>query len=195
MIELHELQRQIDRHSPQQLFDDLIVGDQAHYFEDEFAEDHAAQYARFRQLVGARFEVGPTNVMLIGSAKVGYSLNPEKLFRPFNATRSDFDIVIVAPDAFEDLWLCYLRSHYRREKRNFEGQFYGLFRRFLTTGDLLSSDPEYSQWEKRLGPLRREVETEFYFDSQVNFRVYKDIEAVRLYHIDSFRTLKNERQS
>lgn len=191
MIELDELKRQLDRHSPERLFDDLIVAGSAHYFEDEFTADHAEQYGRFRQVVGAKFGVGPADVMLIGSAKVGYSLHPDKSFRPFDATRSDFDIVIIAPDAFEDLWLCYLRSHYRRERRNFEGQFYGLFRRFLTTGDLLSSDPEYSRWEKRLGPLRREVETEFYFDSRVNFRVYKDIEAVRLYHVDSFSALKN----
>lgn len=192
MTALDDLKSRLRANSPARLYEDLLVNGSAHYFVQEFEDGHERQYEQFRSLVGVAFGVAAADVSLIGSARVGFSLNPTKHFRQFDATSSDFDIVVVSDAGFEELWEEYLSAHYARSGRRFSSEYYDVFRRFLTTNALLSSDPTYLRWEKRLGPLRREIENRFYFDSRINFRVYRDWRSVERYHVDGFRTLQNE---
>ena len=191
MIDLAELRRRISTNSAEQLYKDLLEGDTAFYFEDEFGSDHQRQYELFRKAVGEAFDVGHTDTCLIGSAKVGFSLHPDKEFSRFDASKSDFDIVVVSEDGFNKVWSDYVDAHYARTGRRFDVQYYNLFRGFLTTDDLRGSDKSYSRWEKRLGPFRRKLEVDFFFDSSSKFRVYKSWDAVKRYHIDGLKTLKN----
>src|SRR6266436_3510183 len=43
------------------------------------------------------------NTILVGSGRLGFSLNPEHLLRSFGQA-SDLDVVIVSSDVFDDTW-------------------------------------------------------------------------------------------
>lgn len=53
--------------------------------------------------VSRRFGVHPSEVLVVGSAKLGFSLKPSELFRSF-WEQSDIDIAIVSPVLFDQLW-------------------------------------------------------------------------------------------
>lgn len=194
MIDLADLKARVSANSLEKLYGDLLEGNSAFYFEEEFPEDHQHRYQLFRKEVGYAFDVDAADTCLIGSAKVGFSLHPDKNFSPFDANKSDFDIVVVSEDGFNSVWADYVDAHYARIGRNFTTQYYNLFRGFLITDDLKGSDKSHSRWEKRLGPFRRKLEEEFYFSSSSKFRIYKSWDLVKRYHIDGLRTLKNRLQ-
>ncbi len=47
----------------------------------------------------------PHDVVICGSAHLGYSPVPEKLGKPFNIDTSDIDVAILLPDLFDRWWL------------------------------------------------------------------------------------------
>lgn len=53
------------------------------------------------------------NVVVVGSAKVGFSLNPENFPRQFSED-SDIDVIVVSEDLFDRVWLTLLEWHYPR---------------------------------------------------------------------------------
>src|SRR6266516_2848570 len=72
-----------------------LLGGECHVF----AWD-ATRYAAFRQEMGAKLGLAQNRITLVGSAKVGFSMNPEALLRDFGSN-SDLDVVVVAPDVFD----------------------------------------------------------------------------------------------
>jgi hypothetical protein len=65
-----------------------------------FDDDH--QY-RLRQTVADFFHIDFTQVFLAGSAKLGFSIKPQRRFLPFY-DKSDIDVVLVCPTLFEEIW-------------------------------------------------------------------------------------------
>jgi hypothetical protein len=59
-----------------------------------------AVYESVRSWLGARLGVDPKEITLVGSARVGESLSPSKLGRPFSPD-SDLDLTIVSSDFFK----------------------------------------------------------------------------------------------
>ena len=64
----------------------------------------SAQQARVRQAVAEHFEIHVNHVIIVGSAKLGYSVSPKKSFKPFD-DKSDLDVAIVNNALFEKYWL------------------------------------------------------------------------------------------
>jgi len=63
-------------------------------------ESHAFE---LRNAIADRFAVNPNEVLVVGSAKLGFSIAPYKRFRPF-CDESDIDIAIVSPNLFANVW-------------------------------------------------------------------------------------------
>jgi hypothetical protein len=61
--------------------------------------DRPAVYESVRSWLAARLNVDPKEITLIGSARVGQSLSPSQLGRPFSP-ESDLDLTIVSSDLF-----------------------------------------------------------------------------------------------
>lgn len=67
-----------------------------------FALDDDRHY-RLRSDVSKYFTVEFTDVFLVGSAKLGFSIKPSRRFLPFG-DKSDLDLVIVSKLLFENIW-------------------------------------------------------------------------------------------
>jgi hypothetical protein len=61
------------------------------------------KYFDLKREIAANFSEHYNNVHMVGSAKLGFSIAPRKLWRPFSI-ESDIDIVIVSTKLFEKLW-------------------------------------------------------------------------------------------
>ena len=113
-MDLDELKEAITVSEPSQFCRNVLFDDRMWYFESGLSEVlPGATYEKFRRLVADKVGVTASDVALGGSSKFGFSLNPDerqnKLFKTFDE-HSDLDLVIVAPEIFELLPICWTGS-------------------------------------------------------------------------------------
>ena len=70
---------------------------------DCFALDQT-KYFDLKAEISDEFEIHPSQVLMVGSGKLGFSIVSGKRYRPFGDT-SDIDIAIVCPLLFDKIWL------------------------------------------------------------------------------------------
>jgi hypothetical protein len=61
------------------------------------------RYFLLRLAIAKQFKVHPNEVLVVGSAKLGFSIAPRKKYRHFG-DKSDIDVVIVSNALFSDVW-------------------------------------------------------------------------------------------
>lgn len=66
-------------------------------------QGHDEKYFKLKQTIAQRFGLNPQYVIMVGSAKLGFSISPLKLWRPFNDD-SDIDMVIISTELFDRFW-------------------------------------------------------------------------------------------
>jgi len=67
------------------------------------------QYLELRSNVAKQFSIHPNEVLVVGSAKLGFSTAPHKRYRGFSDS-SDIDVVIVNSKLFDDIWYLVYQS-------------------------------------------------------------------------------------
>ncbi len=67
----------------------------------------------FRNEIGAQLGVLGTDIRVVGSGRLGFSMKPWGNLKKFT-DKSDVDVVIVNSDAFDELWLSLLHAAYPR---------------------------------------------------------------------------------
>jgi predicted nucleotidyltransferase len=65
--------------------------------------ENEEKYFYLKQKVADFFNVSTTKVVMVGSAKLGFSIAPKKLWKDFNE-ESDIDIVVISEDVFDEYW-------------------------------------------------------------------------------------------
>jgi len=66
-------------------------------------KDKEDLYFELKQEIASFFKISPTNVVMVGSAKLGFSIAPHKLWNNFSE-ESDIDIVVISEDVFDEYW-------------------------------------------------------------------------------------------
>ena len=61
------------------------------------------KYFDLRSEIAEHFQLHPNEVLVVGSAKLGFSIAPDKLYRPF-CDESDIDVVLVSSKLFDEIW-------------------------------------------------------------------------------------------
>lgn len=77
---------------------------------------HPDSWDQLRSSLASALDCADDDVLVVGSAKLGYSLAPHKYGQPFT-DESDIDVVIISRRLYEAVWLSVLRWHYTRRYR------------------------------------------------------------------------------
>lgn len=130
--EIQERKKAVATLDPMTVVSDFILRSEPYAF-----RDHPEAYEEFRTELALRLGVDRETISLIGSARLGFSLNKARLFSPFS-DQSDLDIIIVASEIFDEAWIELLskqdkfplagedeRSRFKRTRDNI---FFGYFR-------------------------------------------------------------------
>ena len=95
--------------------DNIVV--QKHItFGDSYILDRD-QYFALKHGISERFELHPSQVILVGSGKLGFSIAPRKRYRHFGDL-SDLDVAIVSSELFQAIWVEVFE--YWRDRRYWE---------------------------------------------------------------------------
>ena len=141
-------------------------------------------YVAWKTELGARLEIDPRAICVVGSAGLGISLNPENQLRAFKSD-SDVDVAVVSHRHFEIAWHHLrqlgvgildmgpearnaLRLH--RERHIFDGT--------IATDFILALLPFAQQWVPAFAHMAGIDPTA---GREVRARIYRDFDALRLY--------------
>jgi hypothetical protein len=159
-----------------------------------FRETKSA-YAELRALLGSKLRVSERNVVMVGSARLGFSPAPGKFGKKFRVG-DDLDIIVVSSELFDAGWRDLLRWHHAKRWTLSAAEhnqlrlckntiFWGYVWPNLLTG---ASDIAVG-WNDAFRGLSRIPEVAFW---EPRGRLYRTWEHARLYHMWSLEKVKRE---
>lgn len=159
-----------------------------------FQSDRNA-FVHWKAKLGQMLEIDPAAILFVGTACIGYSLNPQKNLRQFGA-ESDVDIAIVSNYHFLIAWR-YLRANYRTNSTLPEFQKIAwrehqtnyIYWGTIATDKLLGIFPFGPLWRKAISEMQKEATT---VGRTINLRIYNDFDSLRSYQRLGVETIKNE---
>ena len=154
------------------------------------------QYVNWRITLADLLHVDPGEIVLVGSAALGFSLNPHKGFRPFTDD-SDIDVAVISQRHFEEAW------HYMRHMPSAKrGRMGAAARRALdehrerhiyfgvvATDRIIQYLPFAQEWLTALSFMAGVEPT---LEREINARIYRDFHALRSYQVLALRQAKNQ---
>lgn len=156
-------------------------------------QDRSGELSRWRHMLSRRLNVDPHCLMVIGSAAIGFSLNPDKNYSPFS-TQSDVDCAVISNMHFEQAW------HWLRMALNNDTQFKPMernaiqdhkhrlvFYATIATDRILARLPFGGTW---LSAVRDRTAKDPVGNREINLRLYRDLSALRAYQINGMRDLR-----
>ena len=152
-------------------------------------------YLNWKQKLSDLIGVDSKAIVFTGSASVGFSLNPDKNLKPFSL-ESDIDVAIISSYYFDVSWF-FLRnigtrmySLTQKEKNAIDDHrkrliYWGT----IATDKIIQILPFGKEWIRSIEEMAKETPT---MGRQINFRIYKDFEALKSYHNNNLKLIKDK---
>jgi predicted nucleotidyltransferase len=86
-----------------ELSDEIIVQRHIIHPQPYVFDGDENKYFSLKRNISDFFRINPEDVKMVGSAKLGFSISPEQLWKPFD-DESDIDMVIVSNRVFDEFW-------------------------------------------------------------------------------------------
>ena len=137
------------------------------------------------------FGVNPDDVKMVGSAKLGFSIAPDQLWKPFD-DESDIDMVIVSPEVFDRFWKQLYNFNINLTVRTKDEQIkYKKFLKYFFKGwirpDFFPFDyPQREQWEAFFNSISYGQ----YRNRKITGALYRDMEFFEGYHVMNIGRLR-----
>jgi hypothetical protein len=162
-----------------------------------FQKDHLA-YIQWKNQLATKLGVDPHSIIVVGSANIGFSLNPDKNWKSFD-DESDIDIAIISSDHFQQAWY-FLRHIKPAERYRLSKEMQTVITSHETTyvycgaiaaEMILGLLPFGEKWMAGIGEMNKESP----LGHTIGLRIYKDIESLRDYTIHTFKKLRAKLQA
>ena len=152
-------------------------------------------YYQLRKEVGNHFGVSITKIHVVGSSKLGFSIAPQKRFRPIN-DESDIDVAVIDEQLFDDYWKKLFEfNKYIMPRSNKDDESFDRFVEYFFRGWLRPD----------LFPFRYEGRREWFdFFKNISYKyknrkvacaIYKNEYFFEDYHLKNIKTLRSELQN
>jgi len=141
-------------------------------------------YIDWKERLSTLIGVDSKAIVFTGSSAVGFSLNPKKNFKAFQ-NYSDIDVAIISSHYFDVAWhfLRNIGPKYHRLKPSVQNAITEHRERFIYHGTVATDRivhilPFGKEWVNAMNEMRTLDPTK---DREINFRIYKDFEALKSY--------------
>lgn len=192
MISVESFKALLQSTPPQELCRKYLFSNYSWMFDQEGGVGLKGDYQDFRKNMASFIGEPLENIAVVGSAKYGFSLSPDKNWKPFDDS-SDIDVVIVSDAFFNEIWTAYRLAYYNGYLSVYNNYSKDIFKKFVVVH--LEQRPEYKSkylrdiWLK-VTEMQRRVSLEHRISHPIKFRVYSGWGDVEYYHIRSFEYLK-----
>lgn len=189
---LEDFRESLKTEDTRDVYQRYLLGHSIWYFRERkgsatFAED----YDEFKLYMSKKLDLHVNNIAIVGSAKMGFSLSPEKNFREFNES-SDIDLVVVSDQIFKLSWQAFLELHLKNYLTSYAPVAKNIFKGFVSLKDIDTRANFFDGWARKVEPLKKDFQTIFGIPHEINYRVYDSWESVERYHTVGLRILKEK---
>lgn len=153
------------------------------------------KYIDWKERLSTLIGVDGKAIVFTGSASVGISLNPNKNFKEFTSD-SDIDVAIISNHYFDVAWhfLRNIGPKYHRLKQSEKNSIDDHRQRLIYFGTIATDKivqllPFGKEWVDAMVEMGTIDPTK---NRQINFRIYKDFEALKSYHISGVIKIKDQ---
>ncbi len=174
---------------------------------DPFAfKDKPQTMEMLRDHLASQLRVSKSNIVVIGSAKIGFSLSPHNFPRQFSDD-SDIDVMVIDTSLFDTVWQTMLLWNYPRRYRLIDADWRWAKKRRddLYWGWFVPDHIRYDglSFPNALKPLRNISSTWFnafrslgryeeFANRDISGRLYRTWDHALLYHSDGLRQIRDE---
>ena len=148
-------------------------------------------YHLLKTKVAEQFSIHPNEVLVVGSAKSGFSIAPRKRYRHFGDT-SDIDVVIVSSSLFDSFWKSVY--HLWNEKIFWESE--NDFKKYLFQGwirpDKLPISKKFTLTDEWWEFFRKLTSSGEFGPYKINGAIYKDWDFLQGYQKYAVQNCKDQ---
>ena len=146
------------------------------------------KYYEWKHKMASRLQIDARDIIITGSACLGYSLNPKKNFKRFSQY-SDIDVGIISNYYFDIAWHELRNQKYYKLNNNMKQALEDHRNRLIYWGTIATDKilPILSfgkLWNEVINEMRSNPPIN---EREINFRIYKDNKSFRDYQINSVR--------
>lgn len=157
-----------------------------------FNEDREL-YLQAKLLLAEKIHVDSCSIVFVGSSCTGFSLAPHKNFKPFNE-ESDIDIAVISHYYFDVAWRELREINIIAQTPDVQSSIKDHRERLIywgtiATDKILGLMPFGEQWLEAISELQK---IDLFANREIKFRLYRDYESLRAYHIYNFKSKISE---
>lgn len=163
-------------------------------------DDFINEIDHFREIVSSGLQVNFHSVKIVGSAKIGYSLSPDHVLRPFELSleeekSSDIDIAIVSSKMFDYLWemIRHSKEIYNPiNNAHFIDTTKSIYNGYIKEGILYKLKNIKSWWKEKVKPVTEALQYEMAIEHHISYRIYRSWEDIEAYQVRSIHISKKK---
>jgi hypothetical protein len=155
-------------------------------------EGHPVAYERLRETLSLRLQLNNGDITVIGSGRIGFSLDPNKFGAPYTS-QSDIDTVIVNSELFDKAWIemCSigrraLKVQYHIKQSLFDHRTNNVFYGYVQPERLSGIVSFSSAWFRTFKSLVRVRELSSF---DIHGRLYRTWDHVRIHQLYSLNSI------
>lgn len=175
-----------------EIYDEYFISGTVWLFEELFKDRWFEKYDEFKKYIAKRLNVHYNNIGIAGSAKLGFSINPQKDYKDFD-DKSDMDIIIVSEKLFNEFWHEYLNDSYNPTTRinNINDISFCVFRKYMRL-DCFRKNSYYEAWKKKTGGFEKDIQLKFNIDNDIHYRIFESWDSVKAYYKSSIERINKK---
>jgi len=182
-LEIEKFKDNLKKNDASDIYKRFILGSDVWFFRKDGIKinEHYVIYDEFKVYLSKNLGIHTNDIAIVGSAKLGFSLAPDKDYRAFSET-SDIDIVIVSSDIFRKSWTAFIELHKKNYLRGYKEVCSSVFRRFVSLKEPDTRNIFFDEWSRKVEPCKKDIQTLFSIPNEINYRIYESWESVETYH-------------
>lgn len=185
-----ELIEELKRMNPEVFFNTYLNTNEVWYFQNQLLLNEHEYKNSISTILHDNFDLKDGSFLIVGSAKIGFSLSPYKRLRPFEANKSDIDIAVVSPNIFINLWESLKDLKYKTHINDYPTISSNVFRGFVNDKNLLSQILIKTDVLSSIDNCTLTFRDDFDVKEPINYRFYNSWNDLEKYMIDSVRKCK-----
>tara|TARA_R110002124_G_scaffold121285_4_gene279603 strand:- start:3473 stop:4069 length:597 start_codon:yes stop_codon:yes gene_type:complete len=179
--------------SSETLCDDYLLDDEVWLLCRSPGADPSITYASIKSFIREQFPLEKIDAHIVGSAKLGFSAAPLKWGNLFDDDNSDIDIAITSENLFDVAYREISHQYLNGKIRYFPFMGRCLMGSNIPIGENVTGTSEFLiELLKKSSALKRKFGERFSIHNEINFRIYRSMTEVRLYHAHGFTKLRKQ---
>ncbi|EEV50094.1 hypothetical protein Q3F40_08655 [Enterococcus faecium] len=153
--------------------------DEVWYFDNRLSKRKSSEEYKkmISSIISTHFNIPESEYLIVGSAKLGFSLSPYKKFREFGETisgygQSDLDIAIVSNSLFNELWEAFKELTYKTFVNDYEYISSSVFKGYLNDKYIFKQISLNTDLKAKIDKCNISIQDDMGIIEPINYRFY-----------------------